>query len=210
MTRKINKPIGCSDFPKCNYSELKTFFEYIGNDLEIPLTWRPNFSREVEAIMKFCQSRAEKQYLLGATYFVDSTDDGRSKNTWIKSSQVKYHNFNYDGLVFECIFNSWDMSGEYSPTSLAIVPQIKFGDKLHHDFGIFCSGEKTPNIDEWDFELAVEIDYHPSHEWNPGDDKFRDSLVSYKVIRILRDDKPLEWFSKIKSEIGSKIYNWLD
>ena len=102
------------------------------------------------------------------------------------------------------------MGGEYSPTSLAIVPQIKFGTKLHHDFGIFTSGEKKPHTDEWSFELAVEIDYHPSHEWNPGVDKFRDSLVNYKVIRIMQQDDPLLWFSKVKNAIGAKIFELTD
>jgi hypothetical protein len=58
--------------------------------------------------------------------------------------------------------------------------------------------------------MFVEIDYHPSHEWNPGVDKFRDSLVKYKVLRIQPEDEPLKWFLKAKDEIGGKIYESID
>ena len=207
---KNEKFISCSNFPICKHAERKGLFEFIRDELEIPLIWRPKFTRAVEAIMNDCQSRKERQYLLGAVFFIDATENGKSKNAEISSSRIMYEGISYYGLIFERIYQYWNMSGYYSPTSLAIVPQLGFGNKLHHDFGIFFSNEKYPKENDWVFELAVEIDYHPSHEWNPGIDKFRDSLVKYKILRILRETEPIKWFSKVQHEIGGKIFELID
>lgn len=190
------KFVGCSEFPKCKYAEKKSLIDYIRDDIEIPLTWRLKKTISIEEAMNLCQSRTERQYLLGAIHFI-GTDD-------FDCAPIEYKNARYFGLVFPSVFRSLDFDS-YSPTSLAIVPQVKFGEKLHHDFGIFTSDEKLPKVDEWHFEIAVEIDYHPSHEWNPSLDNFRDSIVNYKVLRILRDDKPLTWFKKVKNVISSKF-----
>lgn len=187
------KFIGCSEFPKCKFTESKSLFDYIRDDIKIPLTWRIKKSASIEEVMYLCQSRIERQYLLGAIYFI-GTDD-------FDYTSIDYKNSSYYGLSFPSVFRSLDFD-EYSPTSLAIVPQVKFGEKLHHDFGIFTSDEKLPKSNEWHFGIAVEIDYHPSHEWNPGIDNFRDTIVSYKVLRILREDSPLIWFKKVKNAIS--------
>ena len=192
--RSDNKQfVGCSKYPVCKYAEQKTLIDFIRDDLNIPLTWRPGKSVAIENVLQICQSRTEKQYLLGAIYFIDSTKENISAETDISDGKIFYQNEYYHGLIINRMYERWKMGG-YSPTSLAIVPQIGFGENLHHDFGIFCSSQKYPSNTDWYLECAVEIDYHPSHLWNPGADKYRDSLVNYNVLRITRDESPLKWF----------------
>jgi ssDNA-binding Zn-finger/Zn-ribbon topoisomerase 1 len=193
--------VGCSKYPQCKYTEYKTLIDYIRDDLKIPLTWRPKKSGVIETVFQNCQSRTEKQYLLGAIYFIDATKDGKSGNADINIGNIFYQETFYNGLIVNRMFEHWKMGG-YSPTSLAIAPQIRFGNKLHHDFGIFCSSEKYPKENDLYLECGIEIDYHPSHEWNPDADKFRDSLVKYKVLRIKPEESPLTWFRLFES-----IYN---
>ncbi len=187
------KFVGCSEFPNCKYLESKTWIDFIRDDLGIPLTWRPKKTLPVEEAMNHCQSRAEKQFLLGAVYYINTSD--------LDYAPVKYKGTRCFGLVFHGVYRSLTMGG-YTPTSLAIVPQVQFWNNNHHDFGIFCSGEKFPTVNDWQLELAVEIDYHPSHEWNPSVDEYRDTLVPYRVLRLKKTDDPLKW---IRTVVG--IYN---
>ncbi len=196
-----NKFIGCSRFPDCKYSESKTLIDFIKEDLAISLTWRPKKSASIEEAMYRCQSRAEKQYLLGAVYYINTND--------FEYTPVKYRDVRYFGLTFNEVYRSLTMSG-YTPTSLAIVPQVQFGNKSHHDFGIFCSGEKYPTENDWQLELAVEIDYHPSHEWNPSIDEYRDSLVTYRVLRLKKGDDPIKWFRRVEGIYNINVENGLE
>jgi len=195
------KFIGCSEFPNCKYIESKTWLDFIRDDLGIPLTWRPKKSASIEEAMYRCQSRAEKQYLLGAVYYIHTND--------FDYAPVKYKNIKHFGLTFSSVFGSLKMGG-YTPTSLAIVPQVHFGIKSHHDFGIFYSGEKFPSENDWQLELAVEIDYHPSHEWNPSVDEYRDSLVTYRVLRLNKGDDPLKWFRRVEGIYNTNAENELE
>lgn len=198
---KGNKFIGCSTFPDCKYSEGKTLIDFIKEGLEIPLTWRPKKSASIEAVMYRCQSRAEKQYLLGAVYYINTND--------FDYAPVNYKNIKYFGLTFSSVYGNLNMGG-YTPTSLAIVPQVHFGNKSHHDFGIFCSGEKFPSENDWQLELAVEIDYYPSHEWNSSVDEYRDSLVTYRVLRLKKGDNPLKWFQRVEGIYNTNVENELE
>ncbi len=191
------KFIGCSDFPKCTYARKKTEVDFIREELGVPIGWRLGIEDKLLDIFSKCQSSKEKLYLLGAIYYLD-TDD-------FYSEHVKYKDEIYDSLVFNRVYQYLKIGG-YSPTSLAIASQVEFGNNYHHDFGIFFSDKKYPTENDWWLGLAVEIDYHPRHELKPNIDKYRDSLVKYKVLRLKKgDEHPQNWFRNVEFTFNNYV-----
>lgn len=195
------KFIGCSGFPDCKYTKSESEVDFARKELGIPIEWQPNIDNKLLGIFSECQSSKEKLYLLGAIYYLDTGDFSYTK--------IKYKGKIYFGLVFNKVYQHLKIGG-YSPTSLAIVSQVEFGNNYHHDFGIFFSDEKYPNDNNWRLGLAVEIDYHPRHEMNPSIDVYRDSLVEYKVLRIKKGNEPQNWFRHVEFEFNSYVENALE
>jgi ssDNA-binding Zn-finger/Zn-ribbon topoisomerase 1 len=181
--------IGCSEYPKCTYTPKKSEVDFLREELGVPIDWKYGIANRLIGVFEKCQSSKEKLYLLGVIYYLDTED--------FDFGNIKYNGEEYDGLIFNRFYYCQKLGGA-CPTSLAIIPQVTFGKNFHHDFGIFFSKEKFPTQDEWKFGLAVEIDYHPKHEWSPETDRFRDSLVKYKVLRLKQGDNPQKWFRKVE------------
>lgn len=188
------KFIGCSDFPSCRYTKSKTEVDFAREELGVPIEWRPNLDNSLLGIFSECQSSKEKLYLLGAIYYLDTHN--------FSYGRIKYKDKIYYGLIFNCVYQYLKMGG-YSPTSLGIVSQVEFGNNYHHDFGIFFSDEREPRENDWWLGLAVEIDYHPRHEWNPDIDKYRDNLVKHKVLRLKKGNEPKNWFRHVEFTFNS-------
>lgn len=186
--------IGCSEYPKCTYIPKKGEVDFLREELGVPVDWKYGVGNRLMGVFEKCQSSKEKLYLLGVIHYLDIDD--------FDYGYIKYNDEKYDGLIFNR-FYCYQKLGGYSPTSLAIVPQVMFGKNFHHDFGIFFSQEKFPKEDEWEFGLAVEIDYHPKHEWQPGVDKYRDGIVKYRVLRLKKGDDPKVWFRNVEHTYNS-------
>jgi len=140
--------------------------------------------------------------LLYGIYSLDFDKDVENKTRNIKLNfrYLDYEDQHYKAMVIPYSFSYYDNG----PSSLAIIPQFKFGEFYHHDFCVLGSDCKYGDDDNmWRILAAVEIDIHPSHWINPGKDKFRDSLVKYRVIRVTEDSNPKNW-------IGSAINEWFD
>ena len=193
------KFIGCSNFPDCKYTKSKTEVDFAREDLGVPIEWRPNLDYKLLDIFSRCQSSKEKLFLLGAIYYLN-TDN-------FDYSTIIYKDTKYYGLIFKMVYQYMNMGG-YTPTSLAIASQVEFRDNIrtyHHDFGIFLSDKKCPTENDWWLELAVEVDFHPDHELKPGQDKYRDSVVEYKVLRLKKGNEPKNWFRSVESTINSNV-----
>lgn len=186
--------LGCSRFPACKYTVKKSDIDFARQELDVPIDWFRDKDKELYGVFLKCQSSKEKLYLLGAIFYLN-TDN-------FQSNRVMYRGRPYYGLVFNRVYGCLKEGGS-SPTSLAIVPQVEFGEKYHHDFGIFFSDEKYPTEDNWWLGLGVEVDFHPKHELIPCIDKYRDSLVNYKVLRLKEADEPKNWFTHVEH-----IYNY--
>ncbi len=191
------KFVGCSGFPKCKYIEYKTVVDYACETLGV--TWRPNIDNDVISLLeKKCQSRDEREYLIGVAYYLDHhCNDYNGKGINLSKVKVEYKCRIFDGIGFIEPFVYW--GGDESPSAMSFVPQLPFGEKYHHDFGIFYAPEHSFTPQDWWLAIAVEIDIHPSHEMHPDEDHYRDSLVDYIVLRINQEDKPLTWFKKVRS-----------
>lgn len=189
------KFLGCSNYPRCKHTEPVAKVTEVDQLCKFSLVtdWRPDIHSDVIPILSSCQSTFEKSYLLGVAYFLDKESNSR---TWLYRSSVVYQHKHYVGIAFDRPWDAWEKIGIGGPSALMFVPQLSFGEKLHHDFGVFYGWDTSPREDEWVFHLAVEIDIHSSHRTS-SIDWFRDSLVSYLVLRVVLEDDPLNWFSKI-------------
>jgi ssDNA-binding Zn-finger/Zn-ribbon topoisomerase 1 len=208
LVKRVNgktreKFIGCSNFPNCNYIQAKTIIDYACESLGVE--WRPNIQKEVvwlldDIVRKKLGSRDEVEYMLGAAYYLDHLYGNHNNEDGIElyKTEIECNGKMYDGMAFLEPFVYW--GGGIAPSAMAFVPQVGFGEKLHHDFGVFFSGDHAATSKDWDLDFAVEIDIHPHHEYNAGMDKFRDSLVKYPVLRLHPSrDEPLKWFRKAMS-----------
>ena len=208
LVKRVNgmtqeKFIGCSNFPKCNYIQAKTVVDYACESLGVE--WRPNIQEEIiylldDIVRRKLGSRDEVEYILGAAYYLDHLYETYDNENGIKlyKTEIQYGEMKYDGIGFLEPFDYW--GGGIAPSAMAFVPQVGFGQKLHHDFGIFFSGDHSASSTDWYLDYAVEIDIHPHHQIDPGMDKFRDSLVNYPVLRLNPStDEPLKWFRKVMS-----------
>lgn len=198
--------IGCSGYPACDYTVDKEKIDYLIESFQS--VWKPNFSDDGvrELIDKKCQSHPEIKYLLGAAYYLDHSSE-RNENSpgiFLHKTVVDYDGSHYGAIQFDEPYQYWCSP---APSAMAFVPQLKFANKLHHDFGIFFADDHGVDQTGWKLGLAVEIDVHPDHVFFPGKDYYRDSLVTYPVIRLTPDgDKPMTWFNKVESFWESNIY----
>jgi ssDNA-binding Zn-finger/Zn-ribbon topoisomerase 1 len=205
------KFIGCSNYPKCRYIQPKTIVDYACESLCVD--WRPNINREVISIFDDVVdqklgakgSRAEIEYMLGAAYYLDHLYHSYDKQNGIElyKTEVQHNSRKYAGVGFLQPYSYWSGS---APSAMAFVPQLGFAQYYHHDFGVFFSAERFPKPSDWDFELAVEVDIYPSHQISPDNDKNRDRLVKYPVLRLHPDTNgPLKWFEKIMTHWANKF-----
>jgi ssDNA-binding Zn-finger/Zn-ribbon topoisomerase 1 len=194
---KISKEffIGCSNYPKCKFIKKKDAIDYACETLGIE--WRPNISDSAKKVLEKCQSRDEKEYLIGAAYYLDNHEEGcATEQMEIDSSTIPYTTKNYHAIIFIDPYKYY--GGGSVPSAIAFIPQFEFGNTLHHDFGIFFSNYRFGSNENWYMGLAIEVDVHPSHYYYNSQDKYRDSVSPYTVLRLDPFiDKPLSWFAKV-------------
>lgn len=181
LVKRVNRTtqekfIGCSNYPKCDYIQVKDIVDYACELLGVD--WRPNIYSEVILIFDNIiykklgakGSRDEVEYILGAAYYLDHLYHSYDNQNGIRlyKTEVLYNNKKYNGIGFLEPYTCWD--GGYEPSAMAFVPQVLFAKNKHHDFGIFFSSERFPQPYDWLFELAVEVDVHPIHHIFPGYD----------------------------------------
>ena len=187
---------GCKGYPKCKFTHLKGVVDFVCEDY-LKVDWYPNITYEASLILELCQSKVEMAYLLGAAYCIDDQDICKIDNQMlICKTTIQFESIEYPALVFYDPFRYWD--GAVIPSAIAFVPQLCFAHKLHHDFGVFFSLERFGRGEKWHLHIAVEVDAHPAHWFDPGPDAFRDSLSPYKVLRLVPDTHdPLTWFKHV-------------
>jgi hypothetical protein len=199
------KFIGCSGYPDCEYTLHleKSKIDYVGESF--PNGWKPNYSSEVAIVIKKCKSRPEIKYLFGAAYYLDFGCGLSNKPLGITLSknEIVYGGKQYDAIRFDEPYQYW--GGGTAPSAMAFIPQLEFAKKYRHDFGIFFASDHAASKSDWWLELAVEIDFHPDHFLFPTNDKNRDSLVNYQILRLQpKIDEPTNWFSKVRSIWNAK------
>ena len=196
--------VGCTGYPQCKYTEPWSIAQQMYNTFK--LDWRANLTNPA---MRFLDdlvntekvSKPEIYHILGAAYFLDHFTNKKfddENGVRLDTTKILYRDKEFDALAFFEPFQYW--GGGWEPSAMAFVSQLPFGKKLHHDIGIFFGDSHDHSIANWELGLAVEIDIHPSHEFDPGLDMFRDRLVNYRVLRI-RPEKytALNWFTEIIS-----------
>jgi len=198
--------IGCSGYPACDFilHEEKGRIEYVGETF--PNGWTPNYSRDVTALIEKCASRPEMKFLFGAAYYLDHECGIREKPMGLTlfKTDIAYEGKSYEAVRFDDPYRYW--GGGTAPSAMAFVPQLEFAGSRHHDFGIFFADTHSPAKNDWYFEMAVEVDFHPEHVFNPGKDKYRDSLVKHHVLRLRPEaDDPLTWFKKVQAYWDKKV-----
>jgi len=218
LVKRVNsktqqKFICCSNF-LCDYVQPRSTVDYACESLGV--TWRPNTSREILYIFDDIiqgnlgakGSRDEVKYILGAAYYLDHNEHSYDDENGIKlyKTEILHNDKKYDGIGFFQPYSYW--GGGYEPSAMAFVPQLIFAENRHHDFGVFFSSERFPKPTDWKFELAVEVDIYYTHELFPGNDKNRDLLVKYPVLRLhpnVDGSEPLKWFRKVMSHWANKF-----
>ncbi len=208
--------IGCSNYPKCDYKPQKSIVDYACESFGV--NWRPNIDREVFDIfydithgeLDAKGSFDEVKYMLGAAYYLDHLEWSYDKANGIRlyKAEVLYNEKKYNGIGFWQPYSYW--GGGIEPSAMAFVPQLVFAQNLHHDFGVFFSGERDPKPTDWGFELAVEVDIFYTHQIFPGRDMNRDLLVNYPVLRLHPNTEgcePLKWFRKVMRHWANKFDN---
>jgi hypothetical protein len=180
----------------------KTQIDYICKHM-LGTEWRPNIDQEVLHVLDKCQSKLEIMYLLGAAYFIDQIGQ-ESGHGWDENIPLRLGSINYEGNFYEGIWFLEPWSGWYladvpvwaGPSALMFVPQLEFGENIHHDFGVFYGNDNGSPI--WDLEFVVEIDGYGIHKDRRKKDFYRDSIVPYRVIRLYEEThNPLNWFEQI-------------
>ena len=148
LVKRVNRTtqdkfIGCSNFSSCKYIQAKTIVDYCCESLGVE--WRPNIQKEVVSLIygivnRLDSSKDEVKYMLGAAYFLDNLYGNNDYENCIElyKTEIEYHETIYTGIAFLDIFAYW--GGGNAPSAMAFVPQLGFGEKLHHDFGVFFSG----------------------------------------------------------------------
>lgn len=196
--------IGCYDYLGCGYvvHEQKTRENYVAEN-SFPNGWKPNCNLGVYRLLEKCDSRPEIRYILGAAYYLDIKSGYLKDGISLTTTTIIHNGKKYEAIQFIEPFAYWGDS--FAPSAMAFVPQLEFSDSFHHDFGIFYADDHAVTETSWNLELAVEIDYHPAHEYQSGKDKYRDSLVKYPVLRFKPEtDSHLNWFVKVKNLYSEK------
>lgn len=196
--------IGCSGYPKCKFTRHKDAVDFACEAMGVD--WRPIFSNSALKVLEKCQSRDEKEYLIGAAYYLDNHDeDYEADHMEIDASTISYKSKNYQTIVFIDPYKYY--SGSSIPSTLAFVPQFDFGKSFHHDFMIFYSSYRFGSNADWKIGPAVEVDVHPYHDFCKSQDKYRDFISPHYVLRLHPNtDKPLTWFSKVLTLWNTKTY----
>lgn len=187
--------ISCSRYPKCKVSIKATRVDYAVDELKVP--WKINISSDAIDLLDIaCQSKQEIMYLLGAGYyyFNEHLEKNKDKTEFIYSDSLYYESNKYNTIRF---FDPFTFS-KSSISALSFVPQFPFSHNSHHDFGVFYSCDHSCSQYDWKLLCAVEVDIHPKHYFEPEIDNYRDSRVSYEVIRLTEEADPLNWAYKIE------------
>lgn len=194
---------GCSRFPRCKNSESFSRIEY--SWLGIELDWYPNFKDESGAfkVLEKCQSKPEIAYIFGTFYFLQEAKNDLE----IEVRTISYKQMEISGLYLQDAWTVWNNSGLRGPGCILLVPQFPFGEKLHHDFVLLYQWDHSPKNDSWEIKCAVEVDFHPAHNFTTFD-AYRDSLVNYPVFRFSKKIDPREWVKRLlayESSLQSKM-----
>jgi len=195
------KFVGCSN-RNCKYtSSIKAGYldrcDYVIQDY-FPDGWKPEITDEYQIykLLENCGSRDEIAYVFGIAYYLEKHGDG-SKIT-LSPTSINYRNKIINAIWFNEPYTFWYGNGD-APSAMALVPQLEFAESCHHDFGVFFSSTHAPTENDWYFEMAIEVDYYPSHAFTTSD-WGRDSLVDYFVMRLTPEEEKgwLTWFSKVE------------
>lgn len=172
----------------------------------LEVDWVPELTAEAMRLLDKCDSTLEPMYLLGAIYFLEQTCRSASNGAFgdwpLKSSYAKHEDETVAGVYGYGVWPSWihQVGSDCGPQSIMIAPQVKFAKKFHHDFGIFY-GNKYGDPQSWKLKYGVEVDGYTHHKNSRKNDKYRDSLVAYPVIRLLEEmNNPLTWFELVMKE----------
>ena len=151
-------------------------------------------------------------FLLGAFYYLElaskKTNNMAVGEFPIDTGSVRYLGNNYMGYYFLGVWPLWfpEIGEDCGPQSIMFVPQIKFANNYHHDFGIFY-GDKNGAPESWILKYGVEVDGYNFHKDRRYKDRYRDSLVNYHVIRLLEEiHNPLKWFRLIMLQDSDIFY----
>ena len=172
----------------------------------LEVDWVPRLSSNSTTLLDKCDSTLEIMYFLGAIYFLEEVCRNASNGAFgdwpLDISQTNHEDEVVQGFYAYGVWPLWihEVATDCGPQSIMIVPQTKFAGKFHHDFGIFY-GNKYGDPESWRLKYGIEIDGYAHHKKSRANDKFRDSLVSYPVIRLLEEiHNPLTWFKLIMEE----------
>jgi hypothetical protein len=184
----------CKRFPKCKRNENFSKIDYACQGID--LYWYPIFENEgeAEAVIYRCQSKPEIVFILGTLYSLRK--DVSSIGPPFGVETMMHAEKQIQGLYLQDVWDSWNNHDLPGPGCMLIVPQFPFADKLHHDFALLYQWDHSPKPDEWKIKCAVEIDFHPIHNFTTID-RYRDGLVNYPVFRLTKEDDPKTWITKL-------------
>lgn len=188
---------------------------YICNKL-LEIDWIPKIQENAMYILDKCDTKLEIMFLLGAFYFLEKASQ-KANNTSVGEYPVDicsvYHlNEKYEGYCFREVWPLWyaEIGEDCGPQSILFVPQVKFADNYHHDFGIFY-GNENYSSDSWHLKYGVEVDGYNSHKDRRKKDVYRDTLVGHAVIRLLEEiHNPLKWFRIIMLKDDEYFYERIE
>lgn len=167
--------------------------------------WGPSFigSNDQSSILRIlskCESKLEIMYLLGIGYYLHivGQENGTSDDfPWWRS----YKGFSdkqedIEGIWFLAPWSGFRNGG---PSAMLVVPQYLSPHKpIHHDFGIFMSGNDGLSGSPWHLFSAVEIEGYAIHKKRRAADQLRYSELPYKLFSLQEElTEPLTWFRAI-------------
>lgn len=182
----------------------------------LEVDWSPKLSQRSMKIFDKCDSLLEVMYLFGAIHFLESICNRVGNMAVgeyaITTGTVIHRGNELDGICFQGVWPLWidEIGEDCGPQSILFVPQVEFGPKFHHDFGIFY-GDKYGSTEKWVLKYGVEVDGYVIHKKRREKDKYRDSIVKYPVIRVLEEiHNPLKWFRLVMESDDDYFYEQIE
>lgn len=162
------------------------------------VNWLPSYDRDVLRILGQCQSKLEIMYFLGIPYYLSrNLGSPEYPHLWVTEHEgVK-------GIFVEEPFAGGRWGNGFS--ALLVIPQYQSPNKLiHHDFGLFISGDNGGG--NWDLYAAVEIEGYGVHRDRRKQDDSRYKGLPYKVIRVFEETtNPLDWYQIFDPDIVTGV-----
>lgn len=202
------KFVGCSN-RNCKYTNsIRAGYldrcDYVIQDY-FPDGWKPEIIDEykIYKLLAVCGSRDEIAHVFGIAYYLEKQRGGIKIS--LSPTYIIYNGKKLNAIWFK---EPYEFLNGNAPSAMALVPQLEFANNCHHDFGIFISDNHSASENDWHFEMAVEVDYCPSHAFTTSD-WGRDSMVNYFVLRLTPGNGKgwLTWFSKVNSYWTKKYDN---